>query len=95
MLHRQRLEVQMRRLHQRDAFLIIAAVVYFLVVSPMSKLMARMTGKEEATLRECPECRGEIPVAARRCQSCTSEVGPVRRCRLVALIGYPWISDCW
>jgi large conductance mechanosensitive channel len=29
-----------------------------------------------ATERECPECLSEIPVAARRCMYCTSEVTP-------------------
>lgn len=54
------------------AFLIVAAVIYFLVVSPMSRLMTRMARDEEATHRECPECLAEIPVGAKRCQFCTS-----------------------
>lgn len=58
------------------AFLIIAAVVYFLVVMPIGKIMDRVVRTKVATERECPECLSEIPVAARRCMYCTSEVTP-------------------
>jgi large conductance mechanosensitive channel len=58
------------------AFLIIAAVVYFLVVLPIGKIMDRVVRTKVATERECPECLSEIPVAARRCMYCTSEVTP-------------------
>ena len=54
------------------AFLSIAAAVYFFVVAPMNRFR---DGKEETT-RECPECLSEIPLAARRCAHCTSEVSP-------------------
>jgi large conductance mechanosensitive channel len=59
------------------SFLIIAAVVYFLIVAPTVKLTARLTRKQEATERECPECFSEIPVQATRCMYCTVEVPPV------------------
>jgi large conductance mechanosensitive channel len=60
-------------------FLIIAAVVFFLVVKPVNLLMARLrTGPDVDTpTRGCPECMSQIPVAARRCAFCTSEVPPV------------------
>jgi large conductance mechanosensitive channel len=29
----------------------------------------------DTTVRDCPECLSEIPVAARRCAFCTAEVG--------------------
>ena len=58
------------------AFLIIAAVVYFLVVLPVAKIMERVVSTKVATERECPECLSEIPVAARRCMYCTSQVAP-------------------
>ena len=60
------------------SFLIIAAVVFFLVVKPMSSLMERLQTSppvEEET-RECPACLSQIPYAARRCAFCTEEVGP-------------------
>lgn len=58
------------------AFLLIAAVVFFLVVKPVNALMARRRTEPdvEAETRECPECRSEIPRAATRCAFCTSEV---------------------
>ena len=59
------------------AFLIIAAVVYFLVVSPVVKLLAVMERKQEAADRSCPECLSEIPIAATRCKFCTATVPPV------------------
>jgi len=60
-------------------FLIIAAVVYFLVVKPMAALLARSTRVKEATERDCPECLSSIPIAARRCKYCTAEVAPAVR----------------
>jgi len=58
-------------------FVIIAAVVFFLVVKPVNALMERMqTGEavDEET-RECPACLSQIPYAARRCAFCTEEIG--------------------
>ena len=58
-------------------FSIIAAVVYFLVVKPFSALLERLMPKKEVgPTRECPECLSDIPVAARRCSFCTSQVAP-------------------
>jgi len=59
------------------SFLVIAAVVYFLLVAPSEKLMALTARNQAATDRECPECLSQIPVAAKRCKFCTSEVPPV------------------
>ena len=60
-------------------FLIIAAVVFFLVVKPVNLLMARMRTEPDVDshTRGCPECLSQIPVAARRCAFCTREVPPV------------------
>jgi large conductance mechanosensitive channel len=58
-------------------FLIIAAVVYFLVVKPVAALLERLMPKKEVgPTRSCPECLSDIPAAARRCAFCTAEVGP-------------------
>jgi large conductance mechanosensitive channel len=54
-------------------FLIIAAVVFFLVVKPVNALMARRTPADEDS-RNCPECLSEIPAAAHRCAFCTAIV---------------------
>jgi large conductance mechanosensitive channel len=59
------------------AFLILALVIYFLVVKPFAALLERLVPKKEVgPTRSCPECLSDIPVAARRCSFCTSEVGP-------------------
>jgi large conductance mechanosensitive channel len=59
------------------SFVIIAGVVYFLVVLPVSKFLARTTKVEAATTRSCPECLSDIPLAATRCMYCTTQVTPV------------------
>ncbi len=59
------------------SFLVIAAVIFFLVVKPINKLqerMARSKTPESPTDKKCPECLSEIPIAAKRCKYCTSKV---------------------
>jgi large conductance mechanosensitive channel len=60
------------------SFIIIAAVVYFLVVAPVSKLLSVMNRKKAATERACPECLSQIPIGATRCMYCTATVPPVQ-----------------
>jgi large conductance mechanosensitive channel len=59
------------------AFLTIAAAVFFFVVKPVNVLMARFSHREtpEPTTRKCPYCLMDIPVKARRCAFCTTELG--------------------
>jgi len=58
------------------AFVVIAAVVFFLVVRPVNALLARRKTEPpvDETVRPCPFCLSEIPVAASRCAFCTQEV---------------------
>lgn len=56
------------------SFLIIAAIVYFLIVLPVMALMERINPSGPATTRECPWCLSKIPVKARRCAFCTADV---------------------
>ncbi len=58
-------------------FVVIAAVIYYLVVKPVNALMAQRKTEPpvDATTRECPHCLSQIPVGARRCAFCTQEVG--------------------
>lgn len=56
------------------SFVLVAAVLFYLVVKPVNALVARRAGTPEATTRPCPECLSEIPLAAKRCAFCTSEV---------------------
>ncbi len=60
------------------SFVIIAAVVYFLVVVPVSRLLARSEREQEASERKCPECLSQIPLAAQRCMYCTAVVAPTQ-----------------
>jgi large conductance mechanosensitive channel len=56
------------------SFLIIATVIYFFIVLPMNKVMARIKGssKVDPTEKTCPECLSLIPIKAKRCKFCTT-----------------------
>ena len=56
------------------SFLLIAAVIYFLVVMPYTAMVARSHKEPPAdpTTKKCTECLSEIPKDARRCAFCTS-----------------------
>jgi large conductance mechanosensitive channel len=58
------------------AFIIIAAVVYFLVVVPVSRLMERLLPVPPlpTPTRECPYCISKVPVKATRCAFCTADL---------------------
>lgn len=58
------------------SFVIIAAVVYFLLVAPTTRLLALTAREKAATERDCPECLSRIPLAASRCKYCTSAIPP-------------------
>lgn len=58
-------------------FLLIAAAVYFFVVTPVNALVARMRkdpAPADPTTKKCPECLSEIPIDARRCAHCSQPV---------------------
>jgi len=62
------------------SFLIVAFVIYFFVVRPMTAMLARYKPKEvevAPTTRDCPYCLQAIPLLATRCAYCTSPVSPV------------------
>jgi len=59
------------------SFLVIAAVIYWLIVAPTAKVTALANRNKVATDRQCPECTSTIPIAAKRCMYCTSAVPPV------------------
>jgi large conductance mechanosensitive channel len=59
------------------AFLLVAAAIYFFVVTPINALVARANRGDappDPTTKNCPECLSEIPIAARRCKFCTAAV---------------------
>jgi len=64
------------------SFVIIAAVVFFLIVQPINKLMAHVKPSEEVdkpSERICPECLSAIPAEAKRCKFCTAVSEPSRK----------------
>lgn len=60
-------------------FLVTAAIIYFLVVVPVTKLMERRKTEvpPDEPQKTCPECLSSIPAAATRCAFCTAEVPTV------------------
>ena len=57
-------------------FLILAGVIYFFLVVPTQYLLRKFNPPkaEPPATKQCPQCLGEIPVAATRCQFCTQPV---------------------
>lgn len=61
------------------SFLSIAAVVFFFVVHPLNKLLAKAKPSDEIEKpaeRQCPDCLSGIPAAAKRCKYCTTVSSP-------------------
>jgi len=58
------------------SFLMVSTVIYFGVVVPMNKVLARMKKEEKVEVNEktCPECLSTIPLKAKRCKFCTAQV---------------------
>jgi large conductance mechanosensitive channel len=59
------------------SFLLVAAAIYFFVVTPVNALVARMRKDPvpaDPTTKKCPECLSEIPIEARRCAHCSQPV---------------------
>jgi len=59
------------------SFLLVAAAVYFFVVTPINALVTRMRkapAPADPTTKKCPECMSEIPIDARRCAHCSQPV---------------------
>lgn len=58
-------------------FLLVAAAIYFFVVTPINALIARARkapAPADPTTKKCPECMSEIPIDARRCAHCGQPV---------------------
>jgi len=59
-------------------FLLIAFVVYFFIVLPVQHLLKKynLLAAEPVppATKACPQCLGDIPVAATRCKFCTQPV---------------------
>ena len=57
-------------------FVIIAAVIFFLVVKPVNALMRRYRTEPdvEQTTKDCPRCLSSIPIGASKCAFCTADL---------------------
>lgn len=55
-------------------FVLVAAVIYFAVVLPVTKLQARFEPTGPVAKTKCPDCLSSVPTAAVRCAYCTSEL---------------------
>ncbi len=59
------------------SFLLVAFAIYYFVVTPVNALMARVKSGEappDPTSKQCPQCMMDIPIAAKRCGHCTSDL---------------------
>jgi large conductance mechanosensitive channel len=62
------------------SFLMVASVVYFFIVLPITKITERAKALKPPpppaapVTKTCPECLSEIPLAAKRCSFCTQLV---------------------
>jgi large conductance mechanosensitive channel len=59
------------------SFVLIAAVVFFLIVQPLNKFIAfsnRSKEPADPSTKICPECLSTVPVKATRCAFCTSKL---------------------
>ena len=79
------------------SFLIVATVVFFAVVIPLTALMRRLNvlpvDEPKPPTRPCPECLSDIPVGARRCAFCTSEVAVSDEAMTSTLPPQGWYPD--
>ena len=57
------------------SLLLIALAVYLFVIVPVNALVARANrgaAPPDPTIKQCPECLSDVPIAAKRCRFCTS-----------------------
>lgn len=64
------------------AFFLVAFVVYFFIVLPVNSLLLRLRGPAPSSTKPCPQCLGDIPLAATRCKFCAQPVEALSAGRL-------------
>lgn len=57
-------------------FLLVASAIYFAIVVPMQYLLKRFDPPKAAppSTKACPQCLGDVPLAATRCKFCTQPI---------------------
>ena len=65
-----------RFLNALITFVVVAAVLFFLVVKPVNALMERRKTEPpvDESVKQCPHCLSSIPVEASVCAFCTRDV---------------------
>jgi large conductance mechanosensitive channel len=53
---------------------LIVAIVVFIVVQVMNKWTKKPAAPAPATTKDCPQCAMAIPIAAKRCGHCTTQL---------------------
>jgi large conductance mechanosensitive channel len=61
--------------NQIISFIIIGLVVFFLIVRPLNGLVRKHMS--EVATGFCPECLSEVPLKAKKCPHCTSQMNPI------------------
>ena len=58
------------------AFVLLAGVVYFFLVIPTQALLKKFNppAAEPPVTKACPQCLGDVPIAATRCKFCTQAI---------------------
>jgi large conductance mechanosensitive channel len=60
-------------------FIIVAAAVFFVIVKMLGAVMKKAVGStpapSEPTTKECPMCLSNIPLKAKKCAFCTTDLG--------------------
>ena len=65
-------------LNQLISFVIVVLVVFFIIALPYQRYMDKKAAKVPTATMACPFCLTQIPINAKKCFACTSEVPPMK-----------------
>jgi large conductance mechanosensitive channel len=55
-------------------YFLIVAIAIFLMIRQLNKMARKPAEVVTANMRDCPECLSPIPLKARRCKFCTTQI---------------------